>query len=126
MDASEEAKQFNLHYLASPYSHYYTLHAAWRDASNLGARLLKCGYRVFSPIAHSHSYCLHGGLDPLDHGFWMAFDDSMMRVSDALMIAMLDGWKQSKGVKIEIEFFEGQGRPIYCVNPNTLKIVRYK
>lgn len=112
-----------LTYLASPYSRYVSLHAACRDASIVAARLIKSGYRVFSPIAHSHTIAMHGGLGPMDHAFWLNFDLSFMRVCDSLMIAMLDGWKQSVGVAMEIEYFEKAGKPIFYVNPNTLKVV---
>lgn len=123
VEVSLDPAKHNLIYLASPYSKYITLNSACRDISLVAGRLIRRGYRVFSPIAHSHTIALHAGIDPLDHDLWLKFDESFMGVCDALMIAMMDGWEASDGVARELKFFEGTGKPLYYLNPNTLRMV---
>jgi hypothetical protein len=91
-------------YLATPY---------WSDDPNLrpdrfilacriAAKLMLEGHVVFSPIAHSHSVAVHGNLPP-GHDFdWMAQDLPMLRNCQMLLVAMMPGWKESKGIALEI------------------------
>lgn len=95
-----------LFYLASP----YTLYEAGQDAAaeavaKIAARLTKEGRRVYSPIVHTHFIATLGGIDPLDHDFWMGVDEAMMERCDGLIVARLPGWKESKGVGMEIKWF---------------------
>lgn len=113
----------NLFYLATPYTHYpLGLHAAFRDACALAAHCIRAGIKVYSPIAHGHPVMVHGGLDPLDHAMWLAFDEAMMSRSDCLIVAKLPGWHESKGIAHEIAFFERYAKPIWSIDPDTLEI----
>src|SRR5436309_1862842 len=68
---SPQADKATLYYLATPYSKYPRgLTAAFEDAANLAARLLQVGFRVYSPIAHTHPLAVYGKIDPLDHAIW--------------------------------------------------------
>jgi hypothetical protein len=110
-----------LYYLATPYSKYPRgLIAAFEDAANLAARLLQVGFRVYSPISHTHPLAVYGKIDPLDHAIWLPFDEAMMEASGALLVAEMSGWRTSKGVKHEIEFFTNAGKPVLYLNPETL------
>lgn len=95
-----------LMYLASPYTKYpYGLDAAAQDVAKIAARLTKEGQRVYSPIIHTHYIAKFGGIDPLDHAFWMQVDETMMERCDGLVVVRLSGWEDSKGVRMEIEWF---------------------
>ena len=113
-----------LFYLATPYSKYKggNLGQAFRDAAELAGKLLKAGYKVYSPICHTHPIAEYGELDPLDHSIWLPFDEAMMRACDALMVAHMDGWEESFGIAHEIEFFEASGKPVYDLDPVSCKI----
>ena len=112
-----------LAYLASPYSLYERgIEAAFIDAAKLAARLIKSGVNVYSPIAMSHPVAIHGGIDPLDQQFWYDFDQAMMSKCDVLIVAHMDGWEQSTGIAHEIAFFAQQGRPIFDLDPVTLRM----
>lgn len=114
--------QFRLVYLATPYSRYPDgLEAAFIEAAKLAGRLLDAGVRVYSPICHTHPIAIHGEIDPLDHSIWIPFDESMMSVSDALVVAMMPSWRQSKGIRYEIDYFELEGKPIFYLEPGTLE-----
>lgn len=111
----------SLLYLATPYSRYPGgIERAFQDAAELAARLLTAGYRVYSPIAHTHPIAIHGGLDPLDHTIWLPFDETMMLAADAILVAHMEGWQASKGIAHEIAFFRDHGKPILNVDPETL------
>jgi hypothetical protein len=106
--------EFPLVYLATPYSKYRDgIDCAFRDASALAAKLLRLGVKVYSPIAHTHPIAIYGQLDPLDHAIWMPFDEAMMTASAALLVAQMQGWRESYGINHEIEFFKAAGKPVF-------------
>jgi len=114
-----------LAYLATPYSRYPGgLEQAYIEASKLAAGLIKSGLKIYSPIAHCHPIAINGGLDPLDHELWMEQDRAMMEVCGALIVAHMAGWATSKGIDIEVKFFQGKKRPIFDLDPGTMKMVK--
>lgn len=102
-----------LYYVATPYSKYAAgIDEAFKDACRATAILIGRGLNVYSPIAHTHPIALYGGIDPLDHTIWMALDHHMMKAADGCIVLMMPGWKESKGVQIEIDTFKQMGKPI--------------
>lgn len=102
-----------LHYLASPYSQYQQGHEqAFLDAALSAAMLLKRGMHVFSPICHSHPIAVHGHIDKVDHDFWLRLDIAILDECDSLLVLMMPGWNESRGVKAEIDHAEATGKPI--------------
>lgn len=109
--------EFLLVYLATPYSKYNDgIECAFRDAAALTAKLLRLGVKSYSPIAHTHPIAIYGDLDPLDHSIWLPFDEAMMKKSDALLVAQMQGWRESYGVKHEIQFFTAAGKPVFYLD----------
>ena len=105
-------------YLASPYSKYPCgLNCAFVDVCKQATLLVEQGIPVFSPIAHTHPIALHGGLDPLDHSIWIPADEPFMRAASGLIVLKLDGWKESHGVKIEIDHFLEARKPVVFMTP---------
>lgn len=114
---------YRLCYLATPYTKYPDgLQLAFRRASMIAAELLKRGVRIYSPIAHCHPLSEYGGLNAKDHSIWIPFDESMMDAADCLIVAHMEGWSESYGVKHEIEWFEREGKPIFDLDPKTFDI----
>lgn len=115
-----------LAYLATPYSKYQggNLELAFRDASKLAAQLMLAGLKVYSPIAHTHPLAVYGFVDPLDHDIWLPFDEAMMTAADVLIVAHMDGWQASRGIAHEIEFFERAAKPIFDLDPLTLRMTK--
>jgi nucleoside 2-deoxyribosyltransferase len=112
-------------YLATPYSRYpHGIERAFQDAAALAARLMQSGLKVYSPIAHTHPLAIYGGIDPLAHDIWIPFDEAMMDVADVLIIAHMEGWRESKGIAYEVSFFAASFKPIFDLDPNTLDVVR--
>lgn len=115
--------RFGLVYMSSPYTLYPSgREAAHRDACRLMSRLITAGVSAFSPIAHSHGIAVHGGLDPLDHALWLDVDEAMMRVCDALLVAQMPSWRDSYGMRCEIEWFERAGKPVLFLDCETLAV----
>lgn len=116
-----------LYYLATPYTKYAKgIEAAFTEAAELASRLLVAGHKVYSPIAHTHPLAIHGKLDPLDHNIWLPFDGAMMRACDALLVAHMDGWQQSKGVLHEIQIFAEAKKPIFHLDIDTLAMTTFQ
>lgn len=108
-----------LYYVASPYSKYPAgIEQAFRDISAIAARLLRFGYKVFSPIAHTHPIAIYGGIDPLNHDIWLPFDEAIIAKCDGIIVAMMQGWEESHGVNWEIERFKRDGKPVYYFDPS--------
>ena len=115
----EKLTAHKLCYLATVYSkHEHGIHVAFVDASRAAARLLEAGVKVYSPIAHTHPIAIYGNIDPLNHDIWMPFDEAMMEAADALIVLEMNGWKESKGIKHEIDFFEMRGKTVYYLPTN--------
>lgn len=120
-----DLKSYALIYVGTPYSKWADgLDAAFVEASKLTARLMQAGLKVYSPIAHTHPLAVHGNIDPLDHSIWLPFDGAMMDKADAMIVAMMEGWETSKGVRHEIEVFTEAGKPVFFLNPADLSLIR--
>lgn len=114
-----------LAYLATPYTKYPTgPYGAYVDAARLAGKLLLSGVIVYSPIAHTHPIGLYSGMDVLDLTIWLPVDKLMMERCNSLIVAHMTGWRESKGVAHEIEFFERARKPIFDLDPFTMKMTK--
>lgn len=119
------AADHGLIYLASPYSKYPSgIQQAFQDVSVLAGKLIQKGYKVYSPIAHTHPIAIYGNLDALDHSIWLPFDQAIMRACDAMIVAKMETWDQSYGIGEEIKFFNAAGKPVYYLDPETMEIAQ--
>ena len=105
-------------YLAGPYSHPSpTVRQRRFEALNLAAgNLMRSGVLVFSPISHSHPIAEAGEL-PLGWDFWEQFDRAHLSNCHKVIVLMLDGWRDSKGVAAEIAIAEEMGLPVEFMEP---------
>lgn len=109
-------------YLASPYADYAGgIDAAAHEACVNAGLLLDTGVHVFSPIAHSHA--IRCAIGPRPHEFWMAADRRFMDAACGLIVLELDGWRESRGVKIEGVYFARRGVPIVHMMPGVVPAV---
>lgn len=113
----------DLIYLASPYAKYpHGKEKAFEDICVTAAELISVGYKIYSPIAHTHPIALHGKLDAINHEFWLKFDETMMGVCDSVVVAKMESWEISYGVGEEIKIFTKAGKPVYYLDPISMKI----
>lgn len=94
-------------YLASPYTHQDPEVRAQRfdRVCREAGRMMAAGEAVFCPIAHSHPIELAlPGIEGFD--FWMRQDVPILRHASRMVVLMLDGWSESKGVAHEIDVAE--------------------
>lgn len=109
-------------YLASPYSKYYAgLHAAFEDICQIAGKLIALGVPVYSPIAHTHPVAIHSGMNPLDHEIWLPADKPMFEAAHGLIVAQMDGWADSYGVQVEIQWAREAGKPVHYLLPDDLE-----
>lgn len=120
-----DVARHDLIYLATPYSKYPGgLDAAFEEASRVAAKLLRMGVKVYSPIAHTHPIAKYGNLDPLDHAIWLPFDQAIMDKASAMVIAKMEGWEASTGIRHEIGVFGQAEKPIYYLDVETFEVRR--
>jgi Domain of unknown function (DUF1937) len=114
---------YPLIFLSTPYSRYNEgLQAAFEAACRLAGRLVINGLSIYSPIAHSHPIAFYGEINPLDVKLWMRLNEPHIKAASAILVAEMAGWKDSDGVKSEMDAFALAGKPIYFVNPNSLAL----
>jgi len=89
--------------LACPYSHpsAEVKQQRFEIANKVAAKLMREGYNVFSPISHTHSIAIVGGL-PEDWEFWEKYDRMFLGMTSELWVIRIDGWYESKGVRAEM------------------------
>lgn len=100
-------------YLACPYSHEDPDVRERRVlmADKATAWIMSDGFVVYSPLSHSHRVARH--LDNhLDHVFWLNQCASFVEWADELWVLTLDGWKESKGIRVETGMAHRLGKPV--------------
>jgi len=99
-------------YLASPYTHRDACvrHARFDAACRAAADLVHAGQVVFSPIVHGHPLVRFGL--PTDWAFWQRFDTEHLRRYDEVIVLQIDGWRESEGVRREIELAAALGKRV--------------
>ena len=124
MKKSKEFEQFmssqlglgtaELWYIASPYTHACSAVMDERvaQARRCVAQVSCCWDNVmpFSPVVYTTAF--QKGVETPKVG-WYQFDLGFLAKADKLVVLMLDGWKSSIGVGLEIAFAQGRDIPIW-------------
>ena len=105
-------------YLASPYTHAdpEVMEHRWHAVCEYGARMMRAGWHIFSPIAHGHALAQYDLLK--DYDYWREYDRKMIAKCNAFFVLQLDGYMESKGVQDELKFAYLIGLPITMVHPD--------
>jgi len=105
-------------YIATPYSKYPGgIDEAFKEAARVSAYLVKNAVRIFCPIAHTHPIAIHGNIDPYSHELWMPIDKPFMKGACGVVVAMMDTWDESYGVRVEIDYFDSVKKPVHYLEP---------
>lgn len=110
-------------YLASPYSHAdaEVRNARYHTVCELLAKLANDGAIAYSPIVHWHNVA-HEYKMRTDAEFWKRHNFALLRSASHLIVARIEGWDRSVGVREEIDFAKSIGLPIYYIEPTTQKL----
>lgn len=108
-------------YLACPYAHPDpdAMEQRFDMICRIAGALMARGHAVFSPIAHSHPIQSRSVL-PMGWGFWSQQDLPILAIADRLIVAAMDGWCDSAGVKAEIQFALDKGKRISVCSVDSL------
>lgn len=107
-------------YLASPYSHDSAdiRNDRHRKVLRAAAALMNHDQKVYSPIVHGHA--LHTHIKSAlaeDHAWWMTHCNEMVDKCESMTVFCIDGWKESKGVQMEIARARMTCKPINYLWP---------
>ncbi len=105
-------------YLASPYSHPedHIREQNFRHIAMIAARMVANGEVVISPIVYGHTLLDFHSM-PSDWEFWKNFCCSILYKCDKLVVCMMDGWEDSRGVAEEISIAKDHGIPVEYIKP---------
>lgn len=100
-------------YFAAPYSHPDPVvrESRFLAINEAASGLMREGVKLFSPISHTHPIAVAGGL-PTGFDYWESYDRAILACCCRLIVYQLDGWRESKGVKAEIEIAKDLGLEI--------------
>lgn len=116
-------------YLASPYTPvgpmsaeeaYRVRDERYQAACRAASALMRRGYVIFCPIAHSHGIDLYFQV-PGTGEFWKRQDEPYLEACERLIVLQLPGWGLSGGVAHEIAVAARRGIPIEYVSPGSLE-----
>ena len=79
-------------------------------------------YTIYSPVVHYHPLA-ERHLLPRDYEFWNKRNTDVICVAKELWVLALDGWKDSVGIKAEVEYAESLGIPISYIYETTKELV---
>lgn len=88
------------------------------------ARLFEKGFNVVSPMVHCYPMFSHGNM-PGDFGFWKRYDYALLSRCSGLWVVTLDGWRESVGVRGELEFATKRGIPVKYVDVDERGEIRF-
>ena len=107
-------------YLATPYTGTEVQEKVrFKQACEICAGLMKSGFRVFSPIAHSHNIAVYGSM-PGSHGFWKEQNRSWLEWADEIWVARMHRWTESRGVKWEISWAMNNDMDVRIFTPGEI------
>lgn len=106
-------------YLAVPYTHarpeimaerYCRVTLFLRQAMNNGLQ-------IYSPITYGHFLENNWNIRQ-SYDYWITHCLSMLeRWATDIFVYMINGWQESRGVKLEIETARSLGLPVWGINP---------
>ena len=105
-------------YLAQPYSHPELAVRVERfiEARKFLVWAFQERFPVFSPIVHWHQIAIQYEL-PYDAKAYQAQNTGMLTKASTIGILTIPGWRESIGLRQELESAAFQGLPCFCVSP---------
>jgi hypothetical protein len=103
-------------YVASPYTDLdeSVRGQRYREVRDYIGQLYESDLIAYSPICHCHPIAEEFSL-PTDWAFWAEMDERILSVCTCVHVLMLDGWKDSQGIKSELSIAEKMGLPVVYI-----------
>jgi hypothetical protein len=112
----------DLIYLASPYSTpkdgRMSRGARYQQTLWATEHLIKEGHVIISVIVHSHYMTISG-----DAKTWKEYDYAVLARCNSVMVLMLEGWRESVGVRQELDWAHDRGMLVRYVRVPGYEIV---
>lgn|SRR4030067_468112 len=107
-------------YLASPYTDKdpQVRELRYEIVEKIAASLMQQGFHIFSPIVHCHPMAVKYSL-PKEIDFWHEYDRMMLSKSALVLVARIDGWRESKGVAFEMNLARELKIPVVYIDQET-------
>lgn len=107
-------------YLGSPYSHPDPAIRMYRAAivSRVAFQLMLRKNCVYCPIAETVFIAQFGEHADTGWDFWRNQDLPKLHRCDELWICMIDGWRESKGLRGEVKYALKHNKPVRFVDTN--------
>ncbi len=108
-----------LYYISSPYSHEDAIvrEDRYLKVTELVEKMMLYGFLVYSPIAYGHPITVNNPKIGPGWERWQDLDTKMLNACDAMIVYKLDGWKESKGVLMEIFNYNLHGKDVWDTKP---------
>lgn len=109
----ERDRQMSYTFIASPYSDpsEHLMQKRYEEARRFCAWCFVNGMSVFSPIVSWHEVASHHQL-PRDAQAYKALNREMLGPAEELIVLCIDGWRESRGVQMEVIAAARQGKLI--------------
>ncbi len=110
-------------YLASPYAHPdpRVRQERYDDVMRVASIFVLNDEVVYSPALHFHPMALRYSM-PKDFKFWGNINLIMLKPAAALVIAKIEGWAASEGLRAEYDFAIEHNIPVF----ESISIEKYK
>ena len=105
-------------YISCPFGHSndYIVQNRVNISNSYYAHLLKNNINAISPLTVGNVLRTYIPEHQWDSKFWMPIDLHLLEKCDEMHVMCLAGWRNSKGVKEEIEFCERVGIPVKYIS----------
>lgn len=115
-------------YLATPYIHEdkKIMDSRVLNVTCCAAHFMDKGEKIYSPITHGHAVNQHMKQMAGDHKYWLDQCYHHVVTAEAIYVLGLEGWKESKGVRWEVETGKAFNIPVFIVNPDTYELQELK
>lgn len=91
----------------------------FQASARAAAYLIHRGMFVYSPITMTHpiDQVMATEGDTMGSDYWCDFDEAFMRVCSEMLILVMPGWEESRGIKREEAFFRAHSKPVRYMIP---------
>jgi hypothetical protein len=100
--------------MAGPYSD--DIYERYAQHLAAAATLTRSGLTIYAPIVHYHHMAQSYDM-PTDAIFWEPHNMNMIYSAKGIILLMLPGWSNSKGVNGELKRAKEKSLPIWGTNP---------